>query len=258
MNDIYVTAEYPNPPIRYIPIHQPCGIRVEEYTPPSIKEKIKAYINSIYSTKCLKRKETQEMKFGIGDHVSELELVGSYKGPAKFTKADLKDGMVVVTGENYDFKYFIHNDSLIQKDNWVTLDKYNDDLKYKDRDYDYMDIQAVYRSTAYTFEDMFNDRFLELIWERKPKYKVGDRVKFKDDLNGAFDIYMWPEMKAMAGRIVTVKSVYPYGPFISYQFDETSYMFSEDTIEGLVDYEEMTVAEIEKKLGYKVKIVDGE
>lgn len=92
-------------------------------------------------------------------------------GPAEFTKADLKDGMVVVTGENYDFKYFIHNDSLIQKDNWVTLDKYNDGLKYKDRDYDYMDIQAVYRSTAYTFEDMFNDRCLELIWERKPDYK---------------------------------------------------------------------------------------
>ena len=28
----------------------------------------------------------------------ELELLASYKGPAEFTKDDLKDGMVVVTG----------------------------------------------------------------------------------------------------------------------------------------------------------------
>lgn len=74
MNDIYVTAEYPNPPIRYIPIHQPCDIRVEEYTTPSIKEKIKAYINSIYNTKCLKRKETPEI-MGLKVKLKSVELV---------------------------------------------------------------------------------------------------------------------------------------------------------------------------------------
>ena len=45
-----------------------------------------------------------------------------------------------------------------------------------------MDIQAVYKSTAYTFEDMFNDRCLELIWERKPDYKEMTIAPFQSQL----------------------------------------------------------------------------
>lgn len=74
MNDIYVTAEYQNPPIKYIPSNQQCGIRVEEYAPHSTKEKIKAFINSIYGTKCLKRKETQDI-MGLKVKLKSVELV---------------------------------------------------------------------------------------------------------------------------------------------------------------------------------------
>lgn len=180
-----------------------------------------------------------------------------------FTKSDLKDGMVI---EHRDGdRYIVLGDfALSEEGNWRLKD-YFEDLKWDGNSY--MDIVKIYKvntSQYMDFTDVFNDNYLRLIWERKeekkePKYKVGDRVKIKDDLSGNFEIStVFPEMQVMAGKTVTVTEVRVNGYDEHYRFKETRFIFSEDTIEGLVDYEEMTVAEIEKKLGYKVKIVDGE
>jgi hypothetical protein len=312
MNDIYVTAEYPNPPIRYIPIHQPCGIRVEEYTSPSTKEKIKAFINSIYGAKPVKRKETQEMKFGIGDHVkikesvarsenlyplartgkiiavnrftddrvyyikhdgsdacsgwkeSELELLGSYKGPAEFTKSDLKDGMVVQyrNGE----RALVLAGNFVGKFGFMKISSYNDDLIMPEvrtsltRDYDICKVYMPRSDEACSLDHIFDIHRLDLIWKRKEepkhKYKVGDKVKLRDDLaTGIFSMSVERPMRDRAGEVVTIRSTHLDK---CYSIEGSLYFYSEDMFEGLVDYEEMTVAEIEKKLGYKVKIVDGE
>ena len=188
------------------------------------------------------------------DH--ELELVE----PKSFTKADLKDGMVVETDESYDTRYLVHDDKLIQDGCYIELTDYNVDLTYKKCSTDY-NIKKVYKSTARYLEDLFDNEYLDLLWERKeepkPKYKVGDRVKMRDDLaTGLFKISVLPNMARMACKISTNNGQYsPISYFIN---DGYRYCYTEDMIEGLVDYEEMTVAEIAKKLGYKVKIVDGE
>lgn len=88
-----------------------------------------------------------------------------------FTKADLKDGMVVetkgeVAGRN---RYLVLGDRLIQRMGCFELYNFTDDLvrcagSIDDR---YYDIVKVYKSSAKTLERIFADDCLELIWERE-------------------------------------------------------------------------------------------
>jgi hypothetical protein len=62
---------------------------------------------------------------------------------------------------------------------------------------------------------------------------------------------MYDEIKSH--DVVTITDLSVGG--LDYEVDKHRFYISDDMIEGLVDYEEMTVEQIEEKLGYKVKIV---
>lgn len=186
----------------------------------------------------------------------ELELIK----PKNFTKSDLKDGMVVEY-RNGDRRIVLAKQFMAPMDILhMPFSSYTDDLKEHNGDSEY-DIVKVYTSKGWNMEYYTKDHHLTLIWEREEKknahkYKVGDKIKFRDDLaTGKFRISVFKEMATLAGKIVTVKALTGKqnpGYFVT---DEWGYIYTEDMFEGLVDYEEMTVEEIEKQLGYRVKIV---
>lgn len=106
----------------------------------------------------------------------------------RFTKADLKPGMVVELCDGD--RYLFVNDKFANAHEWSDSKHYNNDLTHSV--YENLNIVKVYTSTGHTLGTMLDKSSLTLVWERKD------------------------------------------------------------------DVKEMTVAEIEKQLGYKVKIVDGE
>lgn len=123
-------------------------------------------------------------------HDCELEPVG-------FTKADLKNGMVVETYEECaDNRYVILGDKLLQNKHMLELRRFNDDLTRNDG-FEKYGVAKIYESNAESLQGLFKDSRLTLIWER------------------------------------------PSEP-----------------IEEL--HKEMTVEEIEKELGYKIKVVGKE
>lgn len=199
-----------------------------------------------------------------------LELVE----PKQFTKSDLKDGMVVEYRHGERAVYL--NSKFISEHGHMLLTSYNDDLtrcyevfisRMNDGRPTY-DIVKVYKTTAMSLKYLFKTECLELVWERKEeehalKYKVGDKVKVRSNLISypvSGRIGVADPMLEYAGRTLTIASLEETytGGTPHYHVKENSWNWSDDMFEGSVDYEEMTVAEIEKKLGYKVKIVDGE
>lgn len=206
-------------------------------------EKIKEIINSVYGRKSCKREETNNMsvmKFKVGDKV-KVTLAGLIDGeryngvlyrswcmdeykneiatitdldaggwiridldgglylwsapmfePLAFTKADLKDGMVVEIRAGD--RFVVMGDKLPGLDEFMRLNEYTDDLLTAGRrtaTYANFDIVKIYQSHSNILSEWFDDEWLTLIWERKEEPK----------------------------------------------------------------YAEMTVEEIEKKLGYKIKVV---
>lgn len=117
----------------------------------------------------------------------ELELVEEKEKP--FTKADLRDGMVVEYKDGN--RRLVVGDAFIGRNSYTLIAEFTDDLKCHNG-FPMMEIVKVYTSSHKGFDKIFKDLYLTLIWERKDEAK------------------------------------------------------------------EMTVAEIEKQLGYKVKIVDKE
>lgn len=110
--------------------------------------------------------------------------------PAEFTKADLKDGMVVEF-RNGD-RHLVLNGIFMAEDGWMPISDYQDNLINQpgmlSENYD---IMKVYTSSSKILKSYFDNWRLTLIWERKEEEPV----------------------------------------------------------------KEMTVAEIEEKLGYKVKVI---
>lgn len=302
MNDIYVTSEYPNPPIKYISLNQSCGIRVEEYTSRSIKEKIKNYFKKekkAMSNKNFKIRDRVIVKEGVrpGKEYDGLYYGGgmvNYQGKratiigksktgnytldianrwlwndemlepcneGSFTKEDLKDGMVVEY--RCGWKELVLGEKTVDDTGSHSLCNFYYDLINKEsRDSDIMRVYTINDDITST-GCIFDPAYLNCIWERKEepkhkmKYKVGDRIKIREDLaTGNFKIHVNPDMARMAGKVTTIEKCI-LSTFYLIDGGE-GYAFSEDMIECIVDYEEMTVAEIENKLGYKVKIVDGE
>lgn len=94
-----------------------------------------------------------------------LELVS-----VGFTKADLKDGMVVETREpTHVSRYLVLGEHFIQERGTLDLCFYNDDLTRNDRcgtKNDVYEIVKVYKAIAIDLHDIFKDACLELIWER--------------------------------------------------------------------------------------------
>ena len=205
-----------------------------------------------------------------GDYVLDFDRVWYWndamlEAAGTFTKSELKDGMVV---ENRGGdRELVLGRNMVDDEGYHSLHLFRDDLTHTVNDK--ADIVKVYTvKDVCTIDDIFEDRYLTLIWDRKEeectlKYKVGDRVKVISDLKShsiSGRIGFVSLMREYLGRTLTIASLeetYPGGT-PHYHVKENNWNWSDEMFEGLVDYEEMTVAEIEKKLGYKVKIVDGE
>lgn len=101
----------------------------------------------------------------------------------EFTKADLKDGMVV-KHRNGDKKMVI-SEALIGEDGYSDRNCFREDLTY--RYFKDLDIVGVYAIQEYNnFADMLSDYNLELIWERKePKKMTVEEMRKKlEELTG--------------------------------------------------------------------------
>ena len=101
----------------------------------------------------------------------------------EFTKADLKDGMVV-KHRNGD-KRMVISEALIGEDGYADRNCFREDLTH--RYFKDLDIVGVYAIQEYNnFADMLSDYNLELIWERKePKKMTVEEMRQKlEELTG--------------------------------------------------------------------------
>lgn len=103
----------------------------------------------------------------------------------EFTKADLKDGMVVEQRDGN--MYLVLAGLVVRKRGYNCIGDYGDDLKVAD--YAGGDIVKVYRITPESLrciEDVFIKSNLELIWERKePKKMTVEEMRKKlEELTG--------------------------------------------------------------------------
>lgn len=103
----------------------------------------------------------------------------------EFTKADLKDGMVVEQRDGN--MYLVLAGLVVRKRGYNCIGDYDDDLKVAD--YAGGDIVKVYRITPESLrciEDVFIKNNLELIWERKePKKMTVEEMRQKlEELTG--------------------------------------------------------------------------
>lgn len=88
----------------------------------------------------------------------------------KFTKADLKDGMVVEYNDNSFGKRLVVGDFLIGEDGYADLGDYNENLKNVVSD---LEIVRVYKIKCMgKISSIMYDVNLELIWERKEPKKM--------------------------------------------------------------------------------------
>ena len=103
----------------------------------------------------------------------------------EFTKADLRDGMVVEQRDGN--MYLVLAEEVVRKCGYNEMNCYTDDLKCKG--YTEGDIVKVYRITPESLrriEDVFIKSNLELIWERKePKKMTVEEMRQKlEELTG--------------------------------------------------------------------------
>ena len=118
----------------------------------------------------------------------------------EFTKADLKDGMIVKyrNGEMY-LKF---GGKLINNDGFEELSTFDNNLKDVDfsSDYDIMKIYKLNLTKVYCLKDIFNIENLELIWERDvTKHMTADEMRQKlEDLIGE-KIEVEPSRNEMVG-----------------------------------------------------------
>lgn len=102
----------------------------------------------------------------------------------KFTKADLKDGMVVEYNDNYFRKRLVIGGFLTGEDGYADLGDYNENLKSVVSD---LEIVRVYKIKCMgKISSIMKDHNLELIWERKkPKKMTVEEMKQKlEELTG--------------------------------------------------------------------------
>ena len=124
-------------------------------------------------------------------------------GNKEFTKADLKDGMVVEYRDKDRFLIFGHK--LLNGNNFDYMDDIEDDLtdkKYKNKCFDIMKVYKVNIENVKKLSDIFNNENLELIWERNEiKHMTVDEMREKlEELTGE-KIEFEPSVEEMIGVI---------------------------------------------------------
>jgi hypothetical protein len=120
----------------------------------------------MYTIKDVQGNRHLGMAYNIGTsfivYESEIELV-------KFTKQNLKDGMVVKLRNGR--KYFVCDNLLMGQSSFIDLNAFNNELEQLGSDE--FDIVGVYKTKGHQFNNVFFDANLTLLWERReePKYK---------------------------------------------------------------------------------------
>lgn len=102
----------------------------------------------------------------------------------KFTKSDLKDGMVVEYNDNRFGKRLVIGGFLTGEDGYVDLGDYNENLKSVVSD---LEIVRVYKIKCMgEISSIMEDHNLKLIWERKePKKMTVEEMRMKlEELTG--------------------------------------------------------------------------
>lgn len=102
----------------------------------------------------------------------------------EFTKADLKDGMVVEYNDNSFGKRLVVGDFLIGEDGYADLGDYNENLKNVVSDLEIVRVYKIKRMGK--ISSIMYDVNLELIWERKePKKMTAEEMRQKlEELTG--------------------------------------------------------------------------
>lgn len=104
-------------------------------------------------------------------------------------KSDLKDGMIVQTGEDL---YLVCGDKFLSLNGYMEFNDYDENLKIKDEGFEKYNINFVYKeagSLGLGLKNLLNStNLLEKIWERKKeidwsKVPFGTKVIASDDLN---------------------------------------------------------------------------
>lgn len=124
-------------------------------------------------------------------------------GNKEFTKADLKDGMVVEYRKGNRFLVFGHK--LLSSNYFDFTNNIADDLtdkKYKDKDFDIMKVYKVNIENVKRLSDILKHENLELIWERiEVKHMTVDEMQKKlEELTGE-RVEFEPSVEEMIGVI---------------------------------------------------------
>jgi len=130
--------------------------------------------------------------YGIGEYSSRVYaekynykiLEWSDYMQKEFTKADLRDGMVVEYNDNSFGKRLVVGDFLIGEDGYADLGDYNENLKNVVSDLEIVRVYKIKRMGK--ISSIMYDVNLELIWERKePKKMTAEEMRQKlEELTG--------------------------------------------------------------------------
>ena len=129
----------------------------------------------------------------------------------EFTKADLKDGMVVE--ERNKRKYIVLGDEVVNDDGYNILKGYGNDLtdtRLHDRNFDIIRVFKVKNNCITSLKHLFKDENLELIWERnETKHMTAEEMRQKfEELTGE-KIEIEPSRNEMVGACYEYCRNYP-------------------------------------------------
>lgn len=117
----------------------------------------------------------------------------------EFTKADLKDGMVVE--EQRGVMGFVLKDRILYEDGWDCLDSWKEDLTCDHNDsFDIIKVYKIKMEYAFELSNIPNIKNLELIWERDVRKRMtAEEMRVKlEELTGE-KIEIEPSREEMVG-----------------------------------------------------------
>ena len=129
----------------------------------------------------------------------------------EFTKADLKDGMIVETREKG--KYIVLGNMFLNSNGHNRLDEYTDELKeneYNMEEYDVVKVFKIKNNCVSNIKYLFENKNLELIWERtETKHMTAEEMRVKlEELTGE-KIEIEPSREEMVGACYEYCRNYP-------------------------------------------------
>ena len=121
----------------------------------------------------------------------------------EFTKADLKDGMVIETRERG--RYLVLGNIATRNNGYNKLSRYGDDLtehSFHNKAYDIVRVFKVRNDCQSNLEGLLEDCNLEIIWDRKePKRTTAEEMRKKlEELTGE-KIEIEPTREEMIGKL---------------------------------------------------------